>query len=144
MGSSHLSTWLFQTLFIFLCERGFLGSGICSPVSNTVMFCVLLIVLLSTGSGRHSDAAHEIRLIGCCILLNFVPKTVPLSSSSQSPLDRLSPFGRLASLEAMHLFLWWYPSHGTGSREGAFNQQERLTNHLWWFRISGLLWFQSY
>ena len=23
------------------------------------------------------------------------------------------------------LFLWWYPSHGTGSREGAFNQQER-------------------
>ena len=51
-------------------ERGFLGSGICSPVSkmfNTVMFCVLLVVL----------------------------------------------------------FLWCYPSHGTGSREGAFNQQER-------------------
>ena len=58
---------------------------------------------LSTGSGRHSDAAHEIRLIGCCILLNVVPKTVPLSGSSRSPLDRLSPFGRLASLEAMRL-----------------------------------------
>ena len=51
-------------------ERGFLGSGICSPIFktfNTVIFCVLLIVL----------------------------------------------------------FLWWYPSHRTGSREGAFNQQER-------------------
>ena len=60
---------------------------------------------LSIGSGRHSDAAHEIRLIGCCILLNVVPKTVPPSSSSWSPLDRLSPFGRLASLEAMRLFV---------------------------------------
>ena len=29
--------------------------------------------------------------------------------------------------------LWWYPSHVTGSREGAFNQQERWTNYLWWF-----------
>ena len=37
-----------------------------------------------------SDAAHEIRLIGCCILLNVVPKTVPLSGSSRSPLDRLA------------------------------------------------------
>ena len=54
-------------------------------------------------AGRHSDAAHEIRLIGCCILLNVVPKTVPLSGSSRSPLNRLSPFGRLASLEAMRL-----------------------------------------
>ena len=59
--------------------------------------------LLSTGSGRHSAAAHEIRLIGCCILLNVVPKTVPLSGSSQSPLDCLSPFSRLASLKAMRL-----------------------------------------
>ena len=59
---------------------------------------------MSTGSGRHSDAAHEIRLIGCCILLNVVPKTVPLSGSSWSPLDCLLPFGRLASLEAMRLF----------------------------------------
>ena len=63
-----------------------------------------LRIYLSTGSGRHSDAAHEIRLIGCCILLNVVPKTVPLSGSSWSPLDRLSSFGRLASLEAMRLF----------------------------------------
>ena len=47
----------------------------------------------------------EIRLIGCCILLNVVPKTVPLSGSSRSPLDRLSAFGRLASLEAMRLFI---------------------------------------
>ena len=36
--------------------------------------------LLSTRSGRHSDTAHEIRLIGCCILLNIVPKTVPGST----------------------------------------------------------------
>ena len=60
---------------------------------------------LSTGSGRHSDAAHEIRLIGCYILLNVVPKTVPLSGSSRSPLDHLLPFGRLASLEAIRLFI---------------------------------------
>ena len=38
------------------------------------------LYLLSTRSGRHSDAAHEIRLIGCCILLNVVPKTVPGST----------------------------------------------------------------
>ena len=38
---------------------------------------------LSTGSGRHSDAAHEIRLIGCCVLLKVVPKNVPRSGSSQ-------------------------------------------------------------
>ena len=63
---------------------------------------------LSTGSGRHSDAAHEIRLIGCCILLNVVPKTVPLSGSSRSPLNCLLPFGRLASLEAMRLFMFHY------------------------------------
>ena len=67
-----------------------------------------LFWLLSTGSRRHSDAAHEIRLIGCCILLNVVPKTVPLSGSSQSPLDRRSPFGRLASLEAMRLFYYLF------------------------------------
>ena len=63
-----------------------------------------LFQFLSTGSGRHSDAAHEIHLIGCCILLNVVPKNVPLSGSSWSPLDHLLPFGRLASLEAMRLF----------------------------------------
>ena len=40
-------------------------------------------LFLSTGSGRHSDAAHEIRLIGCCVLLKVVPKNVPRSSSSQ-------------------------------------------------------------
>ena len=68
----------------------------------------LSLALLSTGSGRHSDAVHEIRLIGCCILLNVVPKTVSLSGSSRSPLDCLSPFGRLASLEAMRLFLFWW------------------------------------
>ena len=61
------------------------------------------IVLLSTGSGRHCYAAHEIHLIGCCILLNVVPKTVPLSGSSQSPLNHLSPFSILASLKVMHL-----------------------------------------
>ena len=38
---------------------------------------------LSTGSGRHSDAAHEIRLIGCCVLLKVVLKNVPRSGSSQ-------------------------------------------------------------
>ena len=38
---------------------------------------------LSTGSGRHSDAAHEIHLIGCCVLLKVVPKNVPHSGSSQ-------------------------------------------------------------
>ena len=38
---------------------------------------------LSTGSGRHSDTAHEIRLIGCCVLLKVVPKNVPRCSSSQ-------------------------------------------------------------
>ena len=31
------------------------------------------------------------------------------------------------------LFLWWYPSCVTSSREGALNQQERWTNYLWWF-----------
>ena len=41
------------------------------------------VVSLSTGSGRHSDAAHEIRLIGCCVLLKVVPKNVPRSGSSQ-------------------------------------------------------------
>ena len=66
----------------------------------------LFSVFLSTGSGRHSDAAHEIRLIGCCVLLNVVPKTVPLSGSSWSPLNCLLPFGRLASLEAMRLFMY--------------------------------------
>ena len=65
----------------------------------------MTLILLSTRSGRHSDAAHEIRLIGCCILLNVVPKTVPLSGSSQSPLDHLLSFGRLASLEVMRLFM---------------------------------------
>ena len=38
---------------------------------------------LSTGSGRHSDAAHEIHLIGCCVLLKVVLKNVPHSGSSQ-------------------------------------------------------------
>ena len=30
-----------------------------------------------------SDAAHEIRLIGCCVLLKVIPKNVPRSGSSQ-------------------------------------------------------------
>ena len=56
-----------------------MGVGVYSPVSkmfNTIMFCVLLIVLC----------------------------------------------------------LWCYPSHGTGPREGAFNQLERWTNYWWWFQ----------
>ena len=44
---------------------------------------LLFFILLSTGSGRHSDAAHEINLIGCCVLLKVVPKNVPHSGSSQ-------------------------------------------------------------
>ena len=32
------------------------------------------------------------------------------------------------------LCLWCFPSHGTGPREGPFNQQERWTNYWWWFQ----------
>ena len=52
-------------------------------ISFTGISCWKFTGLLSTGSGRHSDAAHEIRLIGCCVLLKVVPKNVPSSGSSQ-------------------------------------------------------------
>ena len=34
-------------------------------------------------AGRHSDAAHEIRLIGCCVLLKVVLKNVPCPALPQ-------------------------------------------------------------
>ena len=98
-----------------------------------------VFILLSTGSGRHSDAAQEIRLIGCCILLNVVPKTVPLSGSSWSPLDRLSPFGRLASLEAMRLFYfivyWKRDIVKQPMKKGSFVPKN--VPGVWWGRGGG-------
>ena len=58
--------------------------------------------LLSTGSGRHNDAAHEIRLI-CAQTIT------PTSSSLEPPR---SPFSRLAPLKVMHFhFVCWITFH---------------------------------
>ena len=57
--------------------------GISSHLQSTMIVFSCLLILLSTGSRRHSDAAHEIRLIGCCVLLKVVLKNVPCSGSSQ-------------------------------------------------------------
>ena len=76
------------------------------PDFSSIFFSIFqyfFSVLLSTGSGRHSTAAHEIRLICCYILLILVPKTIP-GTSRLFPEPPRSPFGRLAPLEVMHLF----------------------------------------
>ena len=52
------------------------------------------------------------------------------------------------------LYLWCFPSHGTGPWEGAFNQQGKWTNYWWWFQnkqfievpklLTHLAWSQGY
>ena len=46
---------------------------------------------------------------------------------------QFSMFWYLNVLTSHCVDLWWYPSHVISSRKGAFNQQERWTNYLWWF-----------
>ena len=70
------------------------------------------VVLLSTGSGRHSDAAHEIRLIGCCVLLKVVPKKCSTLRLFPDAFDRLAP------LEAMHLFYLSFNYYSKGNFRG--------------------------
>ena len=69
------------------------------------LFLLAILFLLSTGSGRHSDARREKHVL---TFLHFLfPKLFHSPALPGSPLIAYHAFGRLAPLEAMHLFIYW-------------------------------------